>query len=31
LNLTLRLSHDDLEQNKVSSLKILNELAADMG
>jgi serine/threonine-protein phosphatase 4 regulatory subunit 1 len=31
MNLTLKLAHDDNEQNKVSSLKILNELAADMG
>lgn len=31
LNLTLKLAHDDNELNKVSALKILNELAADMG
>lgn len=31
MNLTLKLAHDDNEQNKVSSLKILNELAPDMG
>jgi hypothetical protein len=31
LNLTLKLSHDEAETNRVSSLKILNELAADMG
>ncbi len=31
MNLTLKLAHDDKEQNKVSSLRILNELAPDMG
>ena len=31
MKLTLKLAHDDNEQNKVSSLKILNELAPDMG
>jgi len=31
LNLTLKLAHDEAEQNRVSSLKILNELAPDMG
>jgi len=31
MNLTLKLAHDDSEQNKVSALKILNELAPDMG
>ena len=31
MNLTLRLAHDDAEMNKISSLKILNELASDMG
>ena len=31
MNLTLKLAHDDNEQNKVSALRILNELAADMG
>ena len=31
MNLTLKLAHDDNEQNKVSSLRILNELAPDMG
>ena len=31
LNLTLKLAHDDLEMNRVSSLKIMNELAPDMG
>lgn len=31
MNLTLKLAHDDVEQNKVSALKILNELAPDMG
>lgn len=31
MNLTLKLAHDDIEMNKVSALKILNELAPDMG
>ena len=31
LNLSLKLAHDDNENNKVSALKILNELAQDMG
>lgn len=31
MNLTLKLAHDDAETNKVSALKILNELAPDMG
>jgi serine/threonine-protein phosphatase 4 regulatory subunit 1 len=31
MNLTLKLAHDDAEQNKVSALRILNELAPDMG
>ena len=31
MNLTLKLAHDDNEQNKVSALRILNELAPDMG
>jgi hypothetical protein len=31
MNLTLKLAHDDAEVNKVSALKILNELAPDMG
>lgn len=31
MNLTLKLAHDDNENNRISSLKILNELAPDMG
>lgn len=31
LNLTLKLAHDDNENARVSALKILNELAPDMG
>lgn len=31
MNLTLKLAHDDSETNRVSALKILNELAPDMG
>ena len=31
LNLTLKLSHDDNEDNRVSALKILTELAPDLG
>jgi hypothetical protein len=31
MKLTLKMAHDDAETNKVSSLKILNELAPDMG
>jgi hypothetical protein len=31
MNLTLKLAHDDKEVNRVSSLKIMNELAVDMG
>jgi len=31
MNLTLKLAHDDLEMNRISSLKIMNELAPDMG
>jgi hypothetical protein len=31
MNLTLKLAHDDDEQNRVSALKIMNELAPDMG
>ena len=31
MNLTLKLAHDDVDENRVTSLKILNELAADMG
>jgi hypothetical protein len=31
MKLTLRLAHDDLEMNRISSLKIMNELAPHMG
>jgi hypothetical protein len=31
MNLTLKLAHDDLDINRISSLKIMNELAPDMG
>jgi hypothetical protein len=31
MNLTLKLAHDENEMNRVSSLKIMNELAPDMG
>jgi hypothetical protein len=31
MNLTLKLAHDEKEVNRVSSLKIMNELAVDMG
>lgn len=31
MNLTLKLAHDDQEINRVSALKIMNELAPDMG
>jgi hypothetical protein len=31
LNLTLKLAHDDNENNRMSSIKMLNELAPDMG
>lgn len=31
MNLTLKLAHDDQETNRISSLKIMNELAVDMG
>ena len=31
MNLTLKLAHDDLDVNRISSLKIMNELAPDMG
>jgi hypothetical protein len=31
MNLTLKLAHDDNENNRTSALKILNELAPDMG
>ncbi len=31
MNLTLKLAHDELDMNRISSLKIMNELAADMG
>lgn len=31
MNLTLKLAHDDAEQNRISSLKIMSELAPDMG
>jgi hypothetical protein len=31
MNLTLKLAHDDVEMNRVSALKIMNELAPDMG
>jgi hypothetical protein len=31
MNLTLKLAHDDQEMNRVSALKIMNELAPDMG
>ena len=31
MNLTLKLAHDDLDMNRISSLKIMNELAPDMG
>lgn len=31
MNLTLKLAHDDKEVNRVSALKIMNELASDMG
>jgi hypothetical protein len=31
MNLTLKLAHDDSETNRISALKIMNELAPDMG
>jgi len=31
MNLTLKLAHDDQDMNRVSALKIMNELAPDMG
>ena len=31
MNLTLKLAHDDQDINRISSLKIMNELAPDMG
>lgn len=31
MKLTLRLAHDELEMNRISSLKIMNELAPFMG
>ena len=31
MQLTLKLAHDDNENNRITSLKILNELAPDMG
>lgn len=31
LNLTLKLAHDDDENNRMSALKMMNELAPDMG
>ena len=31
MNITLKLAHDDLDMNRISSLKIMNELAPDMG
>lgn len=31
MNLTLKLAHDDQDMNRISSLKIMNELAPDMG
>ena len=31
MKLTLKLAHDELEVNRISSLKIMNELAPDMG
>lgn len=31
MNLTLKLAHDDNENNRTSAIKILNELAPDMG
>jgi len=31
MNLTLKLAHDENEMNRVSALKIMNELASDMG
>lgn len=31
MKLTLRLAHDELEMNRISSLKIMNELAPHMG
>ena len=31
MNLTLKLAHDDIEMNRISALKIMNELAPDMG
>ena len=31
MKLTLRLAHDDFEMNRISSLKIMNELAPFMG
>ena len=31
LNLTLKLAHDEIEVNRISALKIMNELAPDMG
>lgn len=31
MNITLKLAHDDQDINRISSLKIMNELAPDMG
>lgn len=31
MNLTLKLAHDEQQMNRISSLKIMNELASDMG
>lgn len=31
MNLTLRLAHDEKEENRVSALKIMNECSQDMG
>lgn len=31
MNLTLKLAHDEDENNRVSSLKIMNDFAQDMG
>ena len=31
MNLTLKLAHDEQDMNRISSLKIMNELAPDMG
>ena len=31
MNLTLKLAHDEVEMNRVSAVKIMNEFAQDMG